>query len=79
MAEAFQSRYYQDGKIFKPKKKTGVENRFNHVELSFLEFENNIHSCIASLKKGGVEMEDIKTRNAYEMIYKLYSMQKREL
>jgi len=76
MGKAFKSTYYQDGKPYRSKKKNGIENKFDHIKLHFLELENNIHSIIAYLLNGGMDREGIKERNAYEIIYKFFSMQK---
>ena len=79
MDKAWSSEYFQDGKKFKSKKKNGAENKFEYTNIEFLEFENKINSTISFLEKNGVTWETIKTRDAYEMTYKLYSMQKREI
>ncbi len=79
MGNAWESEYIQDGKPYRPVKKSGVKSEFNHIEINFLDFENFLNRVVGFLLSNGVMKECLFKRDAYEMVYKFYSMQKREL
>ena len=76
MERAYKSVYYVDGKVFKPKKKNGIENKWDHFRMSFIDFEILINETVSYLESKGVK--DTNERNAYETLYKFFAMKERE-
>ncbi len=76
MEKAYKSVYYVDGKIYNSKKKNGVENKWSHFRMSFIDFEILINEIVAYLENKGVK--DTNERNAYETLYKYFAMKERE-
>lgn len=72
MGSTFKSEYYSEGKPYHPKKKNGVYNSFKYIQYPFLKFENDLNHIVKFLEDNGVK--DIAKRDAYEMIYKFFTM-----